>query len=84
MQLEQVPFQRRSDTPEYARLIETDYAKARTELAALVIAVSTLTTECANLRHQIYAKDQELATLRKLHAAAITTAFFKGLTDEPA
>lgn len=65
-----MPTQRRSDTPEFAKILEADFAKANRELAALELAVKALTTENANLRHEVFAKDQELAELRKRVEAA--------------
>lgn len=68
---------RRSDTPEFARIIECDLAKANADLAALAVSISALTMENANLRHQNYAQAQELVKLRKLHATAIGGALMK-------
>lgn len=56
---------RRSDTAEYVEIIERDFAKVRAELAALTCAVSALTRENANLKHENYAKDQVIAELRR-------------------
>lgn len=73
------PVQRASDTAEYARIIEADFAKARAHLAALDLAVAAQSREIANLQHQLFAKDQELTALRKWRADILAASIARNL-----
>lgn len=70
-----LPHRRASDNPEYVRALESELAKTERDRLGLQLSHAALSIEAANLRHQLYTLQSELATFRTMRAEMLVDAF---------